>query len=71
MTHGGLQKLGKGIGWTYPRLSVTVARAKVIGRPAEEPIPVNVSVRTTYVENAYTTVSQHDSAPGQCLDCYI
>ena len=71
MTHGGLQKLGNGIGLTYSRPSVTVARARAIGRPTEEPIPVNVSVRSTFVENAYTDASQPGSAPGQCLDCYI
>ncbi len=71
MTHGGLQKLGNGIGLTYPRPSVTAARAKAIGQPAEEPISVNVSVRSPYFENAYTATSEHASAPGQCLDCYI
>lgn len=71
MTHGGLQKLGNGIGLTYPRPSVTVARAGATGRPAEEPISVDVSVRSTFVENAYACGSNHGSVPGQRLDCYI
>lgn len=71
MTHGGLQKLGNGIGLTYTRPSVTATRPPVRGRPAEEPISVNVSVRSTRVENVYTGEPQLGCGPGQHLDCYI
>ena len=78
MTHGGLQKLGNGIGLTYTRPSVAATRPSVAatrppvrGRPAEEPISVNVSVRSTRVENVYTGEPQLGCGPGQHLDCYI
>ncbi len=71
MTHGGLQKLGNGMALTYPRPSVTATRPPVIGRPAEEPISVDVSVRSTRVKNVYTREPQLGCGPGQHLDCYI
>lgn len=71
MTHGGLQKLGNGMAMTYPRPSAIPAGAGAMSRPAEEPIAVDVSVRLSSVENAYTGASNYDSGPGQHLDCYI
>ena len=71
MTHGGSQKLGNGMALTYTRQAVTPTRATVAGRPTEEPISVDVSVRSTFVENTCAGRFNHDSAPGQHLDCYI
>jgi hypothetical protein len=71
MTDGGVRQLGHGTALTYTRHAMTATRATAVERSVEEPVSVNVSVRSKAIDKTYASKFNHDSAQGQLLDCYI